>query len=116
LISLSESLLVEYLDCDSGRWSNSDIKVLIPSWAQTLFRRAGGVCLIGVNGDDSEWVWETENLSLHKGVGGKDSNSDGLCLLLVRHLKQPPGVLLSRCDWKCWKCQDGERTEKESLS
>jgi hypothetical protein len=51
---------------------NLHIKVLIPSWAQTLFRRAGGVCLIGVNGDDSEWVWETENLSLHKGVGGKD--------------------------------------------
>jgi hypothetical protein len=51
---------------------NSHIKVLIPSWAQTLFHRAGGICLIGVNGDDGEWVWETEKLSLDKRVGGKD--------------------------------------------
>lgn len=51
---------------------NSHIKVLVPSWAQTPLHRAGGICLIGIDRDDSEWVWETENLSLHKGVGGKD--------------------------------------------
>lgn len=108
LISLSKSLLVEYLDYDSGRWSNGDIKVLVPSRAQTPLHRAGGVCLIGIDRDDSEWVRETENLSLHKGVGGKDSDSDGLCLLFVRHLEQPPGVLVSSCGWRCRKCQDGE--------
>lgn len=91
-----------------GRWSNGDIKVLIPSWAQTLFHGVSGVCLIGINGDNSKWVWETENLSLHKGVGGKDSDSDGLCLLFVGHLEQPQGMLVSSCDWKCRKCQDGE--------
>lgn len=112
MISLSESLLVEYLDYDSGRWSNGDIKVLVPSWTQTLFHRVGGVCLIGVNGDDSEWVWKTENLSFYKRVGGKDSDSNGLRLLPVRHLEQPPGVLVSNFDWE-W---DGERTRKEGLS
>jgi hypothetical protein len=44
------------------------------------------------------------------------SDSDGLCLLLVRHLEQPPGVLVSSFDWECRKCQDGERREKEGRS
>lgn len=57
--------------------------------------------MIGVDGDDGEWVWETEKLSLHKRVGGKDSDSDGLCLLLVRHLEQPPGVLVGSLNWEC---------------
>jgi hypothetical protein len=129
--------LVEYLDYDSGRRSNgaantfntnsdetaqrnSHIKVLIPSRAQTPSHRAGGICLIGVDGDDGEWVRETEELSLHKRVGGKDwaqmscyggadnhesltSDSDGLCLVLIRHLEQPPGVLVSSLDWECRK-------------
>lgn len=59
--------------------------------------------MIGVDGDDGEWVRETEELSLHKRVGGKDSDSDGLCLVLVRHLEQPPGVLVTTLDWECRK-------------
>jgi len=90
LVLLSKSFLVKYLDGDDGRWSNSatkqgqrvyvieiihkdlHIKKLVPRWAETFSDGAGGVCLVCVNGDHSEWVRESEKFSFYERIGSKD--------------------------------------------
>lgn len=93
LIPLSESLLVEYLDhycrraansamymnskktgegVDLNRKEDSHVEILIPGWRDGTLDCVCGIRLISINRNHSKWVWMTEDLALHEGIGGQN--------------------------------------------
>jgi hypothetical protein len=45
------------------------VKTLIPVWIQCLLDDAGSVGLFRVDSDNSEGVWEAENITLGESIG-----------------------------------------------
>lgn len=88
LIPLLELALVKDLDCDdrvvldsTGTQSalaqvegamHAHVEALVPVRVKRLLHDARGVGLLCIDGDNSEWVRETEDLALGQAIGGND--------------------------------------------
>ena len=51
---------------------NSHVEALVPVRVEGLLHDTGCVRLLGIDGDDSEGVRETEDLALRKTIGSDD--------------------------------------------
>jgi hypothetical protein len=76
LISSLELALIEDLYCDNGRILDHDIKVLIPIRIKGLFDHTRRVCLLRIDGDDSEWAGKSEDIALGQTISSNDCDPD----------------------------------------
>lgn len=51
---------------------NSHVKALVPVRVEGLLHDAGGVGLLGIDGNHGEGVGKTEDLALGQAIGGDD--------------------------------------------
>ena len=51
---------------------NSHVEALVPVRVESFLHYARSVCLLGIDGDDSERVRETEDLALGETIGSDD--------------------------------------------
>ena len=61
------------MDGPEWGWKCLHIEALIPIWVQSLLDDAGGVGLVCIHRNDSEWVWETGGFTLGQSICGNNS-------------------------------------------